>query len=247
MIKRIVALSVACCAPSASPALTLIGTGTGIIYGIADGVSIDDNGFFGPPGISLIGKTATITISIDLDRTPPLIFSNGQAAVTSGEFNAFPGFDPSRGADIGGGSITIDSVTRVNAGESLTSYTYLPAGTGASCPGTTSCSFLGTTTGPGRFGGSFTLGLVARQFSSGAPTSLFDLPLGSNICERAADCIGQYYDSMGGFTSVSVRLSSLSLSVLGVPEPSSWAMFIGGFGMIGAAMRRHRRVSFGRA
>ncbi|QJU60423.1 PEP-CTERM sorting domain-containing protein [Sphingomonas sp. AP4-R1] len=32
-----------------------------------------------------------------------------------------------------------------------------------------------------------------------------------------------------------------------VPEPASWALFIGGFGMIGMAMRRHRRTGFSRA
>jgi hypothetical protein len=29
---------------------------------------------------------------------------------------------------------------------------------------------------------------------------------------------------------------------LGVPEPSSWAMLIAGFGLTGAAMRRRRRT-----
>lgn len=34
--------------------------------------------------------------------------------------------------------------------------------------------------------------------------------------------------------------------VISVPEPASWAMMIGGFGMVGAAMRRRKvRVSFG--
>jgi hypothetical protein len=35
----------------------------------------------------------------------------------------------------------------------------------------------------------------------------------------------------------------LSTPVPQVPEPATWAMFIGGFGLIGAAMRRRQRVS----
>jgi hypothetical protein len=30
----------------------------------------------------------------------------------------------------------------------------------------------------------------------------------------------------------------------GVPEPSSWAMMVGGFGLIGTAMRRRARIHF---
>ncbi|PZU08640.1 MAG: hypothetical protein DI605_11870 [Sphingomonas sp.] len=37
----------------------------------------------------------------------------------------------------------------------------------------------------------------------------------------------------------SIALGSLSA----VPEPAGWAMFIGGFGMIGGAMRRRQRIS----
>ena len=44
-----------------------------------------------------------------------------------------------------------------------------------------------------------------------------------------------------------LRLVSMQYGdVLSAPEPASWAMMIGGFGMVGAAMRRRRvRVSFG--
>ncbi len=45
-----------------------------------------------------------------------------------------------------------------------------------------------------------------------------------------------YGDNRGG---ISLSLTQVSAAV---PEPASWALFIGGFGMIGAAMR-HRKTS----
>ena len=43
-----------------------------------------------------------------------------------------------------------------------------------------------------------------------------------------------------GFVSNNM-LTAISVAG-GVPEPATWAMFIGGFGLIGSAMRSHRRV-----
>ncbi|QJU60054.1 PEPxxWA-CTERM sorting domain-containing protein [Sphingomonas sp. AP4-R1] len=40
------------------------------------------------------------------------------------------------------------------------------------------------------------------------------------------------------YTSNTGRLTDLTAS----PEPSTWAMFIGGFGFVGIGMRRHRRM-----
>lgn len=41
----------------------------------------------------------------------------------------------------------------------------------------------------------------------------------------------------------SVRRGTLGLGVLGVPEPSSWAMMIAGFGAVGVSLRRQRRMA----
>jgi hypothetical protein len=53
----------------------------------------------------------------------------------------------------------------------------------------------------------------------------------------------------GGLYSIDIIpfsvLSSLPPVLSGVPEPASWAMMVGGFGLIGAAMRRRKvAVSF---
>ena len=46
------------------------------------------------------------------------------------------------------------------------------------------------------------------------------------------------YDNAGG-----VVLSIAPAGVAGVPEPASWALMIGGFGMMGATMRRRQRAA----
>jgi hypothetical protein len=59
------------------------------------------------------------------------------------------------------------------------------------------------------------------------------------------------FDADGGLDTVTLNIPSSSAAVLyhtgAVPEPISWAMMLGGFGMIGGVMRARRRteVSFG--
>lgn len=53
--------------------------------------------------------------------------------------------------------------------------------------------------------------------------------------------------STGGYGDHAFALVNLSFAGSAAPEPASWAMMLGGFGMIGGAMRARRRtaVSFG--
>jgi hypothetical protein len=55
-------------------------------------------------------------------------------------------------------------------------------------------------------------------------------------------------DNMGwSFNFVLNNVSASYVDVGAVPEPATWAMMIGGFGMVGGAMRRRRvstKVSF---
>jgi hypothetical protein len=44
-------------------------------------------------------------------------------------------------------------------------------------------------------------------------------------------------DSLGGF------LDSVSLTPAPAPEPASWAMMLGGFGLVGGAMRASRKTT----
>lgn len=47
-------------------------------------------------------------------------------------------------------------------------------------------------------------------------------------------------DAFGSYSSDS---TGFALSVQAVPEPASWALMIGGFGMVGMALRRRRRAA----
>jgi hypothetical protein len=49
------------------------------------------------------------------------------------------------------------------------------------------------------------------------------------------------YSGAFGFTNVT--LGQAAAAAAAVPEPASWAMMIGGFGLVGAAMRRQRKVA----
>lgn len=57
---------------------------------------------------------------------------------------------------------------------------------------------------------------------------------------------GTWYFTLTTAGGDSMRVTSMTPAG-GVPEPASWAMMIGGFGMVGAAMRRRQKVqvSFG--
>ena len=45
------------------------------------------------------------------------------------------------------------------------------------------------------------------------------------------------------FSSTGVAFEFDNLAVAGVPEPASWALMIGGFGLAGAGLRRRRTVA----
>jgi len=245
MLKAVLASAVLFATPSPAHALTVIATGIGVIERLAPyiGEPIDEYGRFGPRGASLIGQTATITITIDLTATPPIYTASGSQLVSSGDFNKYPGDDPARTADIGGGVITINGITQENDGTASSNYTVAALGD-FGCTYVTKCLGLGASTGPGRYGGSDGLGLSANGFTAGASMSLFDVPTGENVCDRVSSCMGGFSYGQRDDLYGAVRLSSLRFSVASVPEPSTWAMMILGFGAIGYAMRRKTVLRF---
>ena len=46
-----------------------------------------------------------------------------------------------------------------------------------------------------------------------------------------------------GFQMESISSGTITQRAAAVPEPATWAMFIGGFGLIGSAMRRRQKVA----
>lgn len=61
--------------------------------------------------------------------------------------------------------------------------------------------------------------------------------VGSPVTLRLSQSFG--YSVAGGATYGADRLGSVTL-VAGVPEPASWSLMIGGFGLVGATMRSRR-------
>lgn len=55
--------------------------------------------------------------------------------------------------------------------------------------------------------------------------------------------VGVFYFGTYSADSVGPLLDNVSISIGAVPEPSTWALTIGGFGLAGAALRRRRRVA----
>jgi hypothetical protein len=64
---------------------------------------------------------------------------------------------------------------------------------------------------------------------------------------RSIEVLGQVtFRNIGGNGAFSQERPNLNLSLVGpeiVPEPASWAMLLAGFGLIGATLRRRRRVA----
>lgn len=77
-----------------------------------------------------------------------------------------------------------------------------------------------------------------------APTGATRLYLGIVDALSFGNISGWYGDNPGSF-SVQASLTSRNVVTPGVPEPTTWAMMIGGFLLAGVAMRRRNiRVSF---
>jgi len=75
----------------------------------------------------------------------------------------------------------------------------------------------------------------------GSPTFTYDGDL------SGADTAGAFYDGNGGGASLQFTSTHLTIRPAAAPEPASWAMMLGGFGLVGGMMRRRRKgaVSFG--
>ncbi|HEX8445326.1 MAG TPA: FxDxF family PEP-CTERM protein [Sphingomonas sp.] len=79
-----------------------------------------------------------------------------------------------------------------------------------------------TTTGPGMLGGYVIGGSAAQMVSPG----LQSLVISGNTTANSTSFSG-----------------TIDFSVAAVPEPASWALMIGGFGLVGGAMRRRAKAT----
>ncbi|HEY3947724.1 PEPxxWA-CTERM sorting domain-containing protein [Phenylobacterium sp.] len=90
-------------------------------------------------------------------------------------------------------------------------------------------TILGSESGPsiGNFSSWSAFSAASPNFQAGANTITFDV---INFGQESGNPSG-------------LRVEFLSSSEGGVPEPASWALMIGGFGLAGAALRRQRRTA----
>lgn len=129
--------------------------------------------------------------------------------------------------------------------------------------GTTYLSVLTNGTANMSFGGSyskiqFDWGSIdsyntLRVFTTGAdpviiPGTTFTNPANGDQVSPGTNGVFSIYATAGEkFTGISLSSSANSFEVdnlaVGVPEPAAWAMMLGGFGLMGGAMRRRRRAN----
>ena len=107
-------------------------------------------------------------------------------------------------------------------------------------------NLFGTTTS----GGDNAVGTVFRLDSGGILTTLasFDGVNGRNpYAGLVADAAGNLFGTTasGGTNNRGTifRISDTGFVAATVPEPSTWAMMIGGFGLVGASARRRRALA----
>lgn len=84
---------------------------------------------------------------------------------------------------------------------------------------------------------------VVTGFSSFQIFGPGTVPLGADrVTIAQSGKISFSFPSTNGSSSGTIRIELGAASPAGVPEPTSWAMIIGGLGAIGGALRRQRRT-----
>ena len=133
---------------------------------------------------------------------------------------------------VGSGTLTTNGVSQVS---SLNGYTYQ---TITGITGTFNGSQI---TGLANVTGSNNLFYLTGPFFVDGNGLGFSTAAGSAV-NLFVTTDTRYRVNAGGLSTGFVTASA-SAAIAAVPEPATWAMMIGGFGVIGAAARRRRRVT----
>jgi len=224
MIAASLAGAIACAAVPAVAAEQIVSFGGTLDYGSVWGTSP-----FGPTGANLGGKAYNVVMSYD-----PTAFASigscGAAPSTSCNF-FFSAALPLTA------TFTVDGLSQ--------SYTWTSGEFYLSSGGNDQFgfNFYGAA---GSFSGSFGDGnsLYPDQASVNSPvfSDLTDLLLASGTFQFNSSGYG--FGDAPSSLSASFTPSAPAVSSASVPEPTTWALMIVGFGMIGAGMRRRAKLGY---
>jgi len=225
------ALLLAAAGAPASAASYINITTTGVVTS-----GTDDLGLFGPAHANLAGKAFTFKLSIDtsccvdLGPSPPDYYDRLWGIQDYGPTPL--GFD----IEINGAHNKVTGAAHFEATIFSVAAIYPTKGYPTNADLVLYSYFDHLTSG--------TYGAFNFSHSSfGVPTTLS--PFGPDACTVAPLCYGRYNFGQytGNNTGIDLSLQSLTYAegetpFFSVPEPATWAMLIGGFAMMGAALRR---------
>lgn len=198
--------------------------------GAAESYTVDFDGYVGSPSGVLAGLSAQMLFALNSvsgdNKTWTFNYSvdnTSTAPVTSSRISIF-GFDVSR--TLGGGSFAtglfnggVGAGNVPNAGDDV-DICFRAGGGGGGCTG-------------GGGGG--------VDIADAAATGTFTLKFGSAVTDLTLSNLQVRYQTLATTANAATSASGKATGIVGVvPEPSSWALMILGFGAVGAMIRRRK-------
>jgi hypothetical protein len=213
---------------------------------------IDRTGLFTTAGQSLAGKTFSVVYTIDTSEpwsvTPPP--PGATAYVYLSGINRYYSLGEAITASVRIGNVTVAGIG--SGGSTDVAGTQSQASLANTVPdniqistGTSGITYVGS-------GGTYTgFNIRVNNTLSNSDQTAINLSSGGMFTPFEISYADVPYYFANGLVSFAgngqletyayLRPSSASLEIAAVPEPASWAMMIGGFGMVGAAARRRRK------
>jgi hypothetical protein len=208
---------------------------TGTLDSFVGHDSIDQLGMFGAVNANLDGDAFTIVSTLNND-IGHIVTSPGDTRITGGTNVLYPTPSISNVVTVNGTSVTIDgsfiaAYELFQTGSISGLEDYVEDNNGTSIGQVMIDNLIVKTPAlPGNFSTDFTYNLVPGDSCSGCEIEFDQIPTsGPELTTHG------YLD-----------VSSVSVSVSGAPEPTTWAMFLLGFGAVGGTLRKVRRMATAR-
>ena len=207
------------------------------IAGPAEAVSFSSVGAISTPGGPKDPLAVTDTVLVDFDNAPHsgvTVATSGTAALYTGSYSglaAAPAGDTTKYLALGtGGKATVNVASYLAANSQVKSLSV----------------YLGSIDSYNTLEVLNTAGNVIKTWTGN------DLPPHNgdwlaSATNRRLSINFDHSDNVGALrfssSGVAFEFDTIAAGAAAVPEPANWAMMIGGFGMIGAAMRRRQSVT----